>query len=378
LTVADQGILAAIREAAAAIGFVSVGVARAEPFARGRTALFAWLQAGRHGEMRYMAKHRSRHDPRALLAGARSILVVALAHPRSRMAQRSPDTGYVAAYARGNDYHVIIRQKLAALAEACAEVTGGPVTARPCVDTAPLLEREAAAAAGVGFIGKSTMLIVPGVGSNVLLGELLVDVDLVPGEPMPSRCGDCTACLDACPTRAFCAPYELDAQRCISYSTIELRGPIPRDLRAEHGAHLFGCDVCQDVCPFNASSKARDVEPQLQPRDALESPRAEDWLALGSSGYRRLVAGTALRRSSRNQLARNAAVVLGNRAAPDSVPSLRRALSHHASPLVRGHAAWALGRVGNVEARRALTEARQSESDATVVEEIRLALEAPG
>ncbi len=362
-----------VRDAALALGFVRVGFTPVEPLARGARALEDWLAQGRHGDMRYLREQGPRHDPQALLAGARTLVVVALAYPRQAPAGDRPGRGIVARYAGGRDYHRVIKEKLSSLKEQIISLVGRPVLARATVDTAPLLEREAAARAGVGFIAKSTMLIAPGVGSYILLGELLVDVDIAPDAPSESRCGKCTACLSACPTGAFVDPFVLDARRCISYLTIELKGAIPRSLRPLIGTRVFGCDICQEVCPFNASLRPTATAPELTPRPEVARPLLEVMLLRGSAQHRGFVRGTALRHTSRNQLARNAAVALGNAGDPRAVPALARALATHPSPLVRGPAAWALGRLAGSEAQAALCLA-QNDADVGVREEVELAL----
>jgi epoxyqueuosine reductase len=253
------------------------------------------------------------------------------------------------------------------------------VLARACVDTAPLLEREAAARAGIAFVGKSAMAIIPGAGSYVVLGELLLDVELSTSTPTENaHCGSCRACLDACPTGAFVDEYVLDARRCISYLTIELRGAIPRELRAPIGTRVFGCDVCQDVCPFNASPRPRPAAPELAPRDDRAAPDLVRLLTLGSADYRRFVKGSAMSRVSRTRLARNAAVALGNSGDPAAVAPLVRALEKDARALVRLHAAWGLGRLGGREAHDALERASISDPDPDVREEAHSALLALG
>ncbi len=373
-----RAIARASRDAALALGFARVGFAAVEPLARGERALGDWLRQDRHGEMAYMAEQGSRGDPRALLPEARSMVVVALAYDRgaSPPAGEGP-RGFVARYARGTDYHIVLKDKLHDLARACARLAGRPVLARVCSDTAPLLEREAAARAGVGFIAKSTMSIVPGLGTYVLLGELLLDVELAYDSPAETRCGQCTACLSACPTGAFVEPFVLDGRRCISYLTIELRGSIPRELRPKMGTMVFGCDICQEVCPFNASPKARPHAPELSPRPALAAPELVPLLRLRNREHKRLVERTALRRISRQQLQRNAAVALGNAGDRSAVPALCEALAGSTSALVREHAAWALGRLGGAEARAALSAARDGDGDARVRAEAALGLGEP-
>ncbi len=405
-------------ETALALGFSSVGVLELSRFDRAAERLEAWLAAGRHGSMEYLVTGGDRADPAALLPEAKAALVVTLPYPAPapgtvalRRSQSGPplaesgadehgadpahsapkaDTprGVVAKYARGSDYHTVLKGLLLRLADECARLLGRPVVARACIDTAPLLEREAATRAGLGFVGKNTMAIVPGVGSYLLLGELLLDVPLRPGS-VQSRstravtalegCGKCTQCLTACPTGAFVGPYQLDARRCISYLTIEHSGPIPRDLRPLLGAHVFGCDVCQDVCPFNQTAHKKTFAADLAARPHLAAPELTALLELSSAGYRKLVRGTALRRTHRAQLARNAAVALGNSGDPaGAIPALLRALRAHPAPDVRSHAAWALGRLSAAwpgeEVRAALASAAEHDEEETVREEAAWAL----
>jgi epoxyqueuosine reductase len=369
-------LAAAITAEALSLGFARVAFAPVEPLARGERALADWLAAGMHGDMQYMEKHATRSDPRALLAEARTLIVVALPYARDGGALPVADDrarGVVARYARGADYHVVMKEKLEALAVAVARAAGRPVLSRVCVDTANLLEREAAHTSGLGFIAKNAMLIMPGLGSYVMLGELLVDVELPTGKPMEPRCGECTACMSACPTGAIVSPQVVDARRCISYLTIELKGAMPRELRPLVGTRVFGCDACQEVCPFNHSAQPSAVAPEMAPRAALSAPVLEDLLALNTKQQRKLVRGTAWRRVNRVQLARNAAVALGNSGDARAVPALARALAQDPSPLVRGHAAWALGRLGGEEAQRALEAARVDEST-FVADEVSAAL----
>ena len=372
-----------VRAAGLALGFVRVGFAAVDPLELDAERLSAWLDAGRQAEMDYLLDG-PRHDPRQLLSEAKTLIAVALAYPASpslvplrRGEQGPPLTGIVARYARGEDYHDVMRKKLRRLADALANLLGRPVLARHCVDTAPLLERAAAERAGLGFAAKSTMTIIPGVGSYVMLGELLVDAEIAADAPMAARCGTCRLCLDACPTGAIVDAHVVDARRCISYLTIESSGPIPRDLRPLIGVRVFGCDICQDVCPFNASAEGKPSAAELAPRSNLAAPDLIGLLELGSARYRQLVKGTALRRTHRAQLARNAAIALGNTKDVRAVIPLARAVAAHTSGLVRGHAAWALGEIG-AEARehalQVLTCASEHDADAFVREEAALAL----
>jgi epoxyqueuosine reductase len=375
----ERNLAAAIRDAALTLGFARVGFCPLEPFEQAGEALRDWLTRGLHGEMAYLAGE-ARHEPRQLLPEARSLLVVAWPYAaedsRADGARRLPLTGQIARYARGADYHSLLKERLRQLADRCAELTGGSVLARPCVDTAPLLEREAARRAGIGFTAKSTLTIAPGLGSYVLLGELLLDLELelAPEPPLARGCGSCTSCLVACPTSAFVDAYTLDARRCISYLTIELKGAIPRALRPLIGRWVFGCDVCQEVCPFNQSRRPRPVDPALTAHARLSEPDLVSLLELSASGYRRFVKRSALRRVGRVQLQRNAAVALGNSGLPEAAAPLARSLLENPSSLVREHAAWALGRLPG-EAPRALLRAhRERERESCVLSEIELSL----
>jgi epoxyqueuosine reductase len=339
----------------------------------------SWLAAGHAGEMTYLATAahvESRGDLRTLLATARSLVVVALAYEREDPIPAARLTGRIARYARGEDYHLVMRDRLVALAERLAERLGCTVASRPCVDSAPILEREWAERGGLGFIAKNTMLIAPGLGSYVVLGELLVDVELpatAPAEPPRPRCGSCRACLDACPTGAFVDAYVLDARRSISYLTIEHHGVIPVELRAAIGSWVFGCDVCQEVCPFNAGRAG--AEAVLAPRSIDHA--LPDLIALATSPsnqLRRFVRRTALRRTPRQVLLRNVAIALGNSGSPGAIAPLVNLLGDPA-PVVRGHAAWALGVLG---ARGALDAALLRETDAYVRDELTAALRMPG
>jgi epoxyqueuosine reductase len=369
----------AVLEQARALGFHRAGVAAVEPARRYR-AFEDWLDSGMHGEMAYLAtpEHRvARADVRMLLASARSVVAVALAYDAGVVpVERLIGRGTVARYARGRDYHALMKTRLKDLAVAVAELVGRPVASRPCVDTAPVLERELAERAGIGFVGKNNLLIAPGVGSYLLLGELLLDVELEPSAAQDggARCGSCTRCLDACPTGAFDGAHMLDARRCISYLTIEHRGWIPRELRAPIGTRIFGCDVCQEVCPFNAAAPARtagDAELHEYAEMRRTAPELVAILGMGRAKWRRFVGRTPLRRAGRDGLLRNACVALGNAGDAEAIPALARTLREDASPMVRGHAAWALGRLG---AREVLEAAREVEADAAVRAEIEAAV----
>ena len=338
MTLEDQ-----IKSKALALGFDLAGIAPAEPLAS--FAFFEhWLAEGRHGEMAYLARNPERRsDPRRLLPGAKSIVVVACNY---HAADPAPETrqGRTARYALGDDYHEVIGGKLAALIEAI-RVRAPGAQAKACVDTAPVLERELAQRAGLGWIGKNTMLLHRRFGQWLFLGEILLDVALRPDAPETrDRCGRCARCIAACPTRAIVAPRKLDARRCISYLTIELKGAIPPELRPLIGNRIFGCDDCLEVCPWNRfAQQAR--EPAFSPRADLTTPELIELLELDEEEFQRRFARSPILRAKRRGLLRNVCVALGNARDPRAVPALERALED-AEPLVREHAAWALEQIG--------------------------------
>ncbi|HEY1813109.1 MAG TPA: tRNA epoxyqueuosine(34) reductase QueG [Kofleriaceae bacterium] len=351
------------------LGFHRAAVVPVEP-ARRHALYTSWLAAGMAGEMLYLATPahvESRGDLRTLLDSAKTLVVVALAYDRVDPVPAARLTGRIARYARGEDYHLVMRDRLVALADRIAAALGSPVATRPCVDSAPVLEREWAERGALGFVAKNTMLIAPGLGSYVVLGELLVGAELTITAPdaLPKpRCGSCTACLDACPTGAFVDAYVLDARRCISYLTIEHHGTIPLELRAKIGTWIFGCDVCQEVCPFNAGA-GEPADAQLQPRSIEHAvPDLARLAHAGANQLRQFVKRTALRRVPRHVLLRNVAVALGNTGSPDAIEPLVHLL-RDPSPLVRAHAVWALGELG---ARDAL--AAHTDDDPDVVAEL--------
>jgi len=357
------------------LGFVRAAVVPIE--APRRHALYeSWLADGNAGEMHYLADPvhvAQRADLRSILDGAQSLIVVALAYGRDTVVPIDRLRGKIARYARGEDYHLVMRDKLALLADRLARELGTSIASRPCVDSAPVLEREWAERGGLGFIAKNTMLIAPGVGSYLLLGELLVDRELAitaPESPPKPRCGTCSACLEACPTQAFTDAYMLDARRCISYLTIEHHGVIPIELRSAIGTWVFGCDVCQEVCPFNAGA-GEPPEPLLVARSIEHAtPDLIALARLGTNQMRQLVKRTALRRVPREVLQRNVAIALGNTGDPAAVPALGELLASRFA-IVRTHAAWALGQLG---ARALLDAALRVETDADVRAELTAAV----
>jgi epoxyqueuosine reductase len=334
-----------LRQQAHALGFELVGIAPAAP-ADGFDRLRDWLARGFAGTMDYMRRHaEARRDPASVLPEVRSVVMVGINYLRRGAEEGPPRRGRVARYARGADYHDVLRERLARLLAWLQGERPG-CRGRGVVDTAPLLERDFARRAGLGWFGKNTMLLNKRLGSYFFLGALLVDLDLRPDVPFEAaHCGTCTACLDACPTAAFAGPGLLDARRCISYLTIELKGPVPEDLRPGIGDWVFGCDVCQEVCPWNRKAPS-GTDPALGGRADLESLDLIELLGMSPEEFRRRFRGTALTRARRRGLLRNAALVLGNAGSSAALPALRRALEDP-EPLVREAAAWAIRRIEN-------------------------------
>ncbi len=305
-----------VKALAKEIGFDRCGIAPAEPIGRA-DYLRTWLNSGRAGSMEYM-HHRfnERVDPRNLLEGARSVIVGALNYQQTHdpVAESSGDEarrGRVAMYAWGNDYHEAVRKKLDAMVDRMRGEVATPFTVRVCVDTAAMVEREVAALAGVGWIGKNTMVLHPELGSYFFLGEIVTTLEIAPDEPAMDHCGSCTACLEACPTGAFPAAYEMDASRCISYLTIEHRGDISRPFQEMMGDWVFGCDVCQEVCPFNRRAPLTSA-PEFAIGSPGPRPALDDMLSWTEDDYRRELRGSAMKRAKLSMLKRNARIALNN------------------------------------------------------------------
>jgi epoxyqueuosine reductase len=369
------GFEVALAGLARELGFVRIGIARAEPFVEAGQRFKDWVERGYAGTMEYLAEFGDRHLPGRLLANARSVVVAAAALPSSLESSNVGRlNGRVADYALGLDYHIALRSRLRRIGQGLADLSGRSVWTRPCIDTAPLLEREAARRAGIGFIAKSTMLIVNGVGPRVLLAALVTDLELEAGLPQESRCGRCTACIDACPTGALVKPYELDSRRCLSYLNIEHQGQFPVRYRSMLENRVIGCDICQSVCPYDRVDAATVMPSDAGPRPLLVAPELSSWLSMTASDYRRITKRSALRRVGRVQLMRNAAIALGNSGSAVAQRPLVSALESNRIPTVRAHAAWGLGQLGGTESRAALERALTGEHDEGVLEEIRAAL----
>jgi len=353
-------------------GFDAVGIAGAEPQTWERYA--DWIRQGFHGEMAYLEKRsEERRILSRLLEGAKSVIAVA---KRYYIPEKDNDSssfiGSVSRYAWGEDYHDVMREGLQKIADIIAERTSGAHQARVCVDSAPLLERDFAAQAGIGWVGKHTNLLNRDSGGWFFLGEVVTTLPLEPDFPTAAHCGTCRRCLDACPTNAFSEPYSLDARKCISYLTIELKGSIPLELRPQLGQWIFGCDLCLEACPWNRFAKPC-AETRFQPRQEWKTIDLLEIMTLDEEAFRQRFKVSPILRAKRRGLLRNVAVALGNLRDQRAVPVLLDAL-RDPEPLIRAHAAWALGEIGGDAAFDGLAAALPDEKDEKVCSEIRLAL----
>ncbi|MCW5555754.1 MAG: tRNA epoxyqueuosine(34) reductase QueG [Verrucomicrobiae bacterium] len=334
-----------LRQRARALGFDDCRFTTADPPAS--AAHFqAWLDAGRHGEMAYLQRNAARRlNPQLVLPGARSVICLAVSYdsaiPKSEI--RNPKSGLIARYARFADYHEVLGKRLKHLADFVDQLGGPGTRSLWYVDTGPVLEREFAQRAGVGFIGKHTNVINRKLGNWIFLAEILTTLELSPDVPEKNRCGTCTRCLAACPTNAITAPFQLDAPRCISYLTIELKGPIPVALRPAIGNRIFGCDDCLAVCPWNRFAHAGSLMSDHARRE-LGTLDLLELLELDEARFRARFAGTPLLRTKRRGLLRNVCVALGNVGDAGALPALRRA-AMDAEPLIAEHARWAMERI---------------------------------
>ena len=370
---------------ARAAGFDLVAVADAADFAADRDETLRRIDAGRMDGLPWFTKARVERGtrPQELLPGARSIITVGLNYyapdgdddgdnNNDDAAPAVAARGIVARYARGRDYHRVMKRRLRRLTLDLTAALGRDFAARWHVDDGPMLDRAAAARAGLGWFGKNGNILTPQLGSWVLIGQLLTDLPLPPDAPLGKTCGQCARCIPACPTDAIVAPYVVDNRRCISYQTIENRGVIPRELRAAIGSWVFGCDICQEVCPVNRKTRATG-DANFGRRD-LAHPDLVELLTMSEAQFRERFAGTPVMRAKWVGMRRNACIALGNGGVPAAVPHLAQALADP-EPLVRLHAAWALGRIGGSDAADALRRALADELDDAVREEIGLALD---
>jgi epoxyqueuosine reductase len=390
-----MSLTTAIKDYAYNLGFDLVRVTSAEPFPGREETIKARIEQGLMDGLPWFTSERAETscNPRALLPEARSVISLAIFYltdaPRDLTTPGDPH-GRISCYAWGDDYHEVIKAKLEQLASYLRETDQSDATpnteTRLFVDTGRMVDRAVAERAGLGWYGKNTNILTHGWGSWVFLAEIVTNLELEPDAPLATNCGTCEACLHACPTGAFVAPYVLDNTRCISFLTIELRGSIPLHLRPLMGNQIFGCDICQEVCPVNQIAVERlkragrfdtgSARPRLefQPRpETGSSPALIPLLRLDEEQFRQRFRHSPIKRTKRRGLLRNVCVALGNLGDPVAVPALIETLSTEPEPLVRGHAAWALGRIGGAAACAALQEAQETEQDATVLQEIRCA-----
>ncbi len=367
---------ARIRRKARELGFNLCGVTPAQPSPT-LSAYLRWIQKGMQGEMGYLSRAdrvRRRQDLRQIMPSAKSLIVVGLdyfARYADETILNDPARGRIAAYAWGLDYHNVIELRLRAFADWLAEAQGGGVEQKVYVDTGAILERSHAQQAGLGFIGKNSMLIHPRRGSYFFIGEIIsaLDFDDFDEPQRETMCGTCTRCLAACPTDAFPAPFVLDSRRCISYHTIENKGWIDRELRADFGNWIFGCDICQDVCPFQRFAEETD-EVAFLPMDLNQvAPKLTDVLMLDEARFSQMFRRTPVERVKRDGLVRNACIAAGNWRDERAIPYLIQLL-YDASPLVRGHAAWALWRTMELDSSKLLTDLYRREDDGQVRGEV--------
>lgn len=362
---------------AAEAGLIVSGVASPEPFHQARDYVIDHIERGHLSGFTWFTTERTEQssDPRTLHEEIRSIVSVAI--PYWSGEYPLPDTelrGRISRYAWGRDYHKTLKNRMKQLHSAIGEAIGRDLDSRLLSDTARAFDRAIAARAGVGWYGKNSMIIIPGHGSWAMLGELYLDIEIEPDEPLTNNCGRCRICIDKCPTGAIVEPYRVDANRCISYLTIEERGPIPRELRPLMGNWVFGCDVCQDVCPYTGAAAIVD-DPAFRPatHDNVY-PSLEFLMTMTEAQFRTTFSGTPVTRTKRRGFARNAAIALGNSGDPRAEPLLKLGLEHD-EPLVRGHAAWGLKHLLGDDGHKRLSVALQCETDAWVQEEIRWALD---
>jgi epoxyqueuosine reductase len=336
----------ALEKEARALGFAAVGVASADAAPKSGERLRQWLASGAHGDMIWMEEKADRRaSPTGLWPEVRSIVSLGMSYaPASdplALAAR-PDLGRISVYAQGADYHDVIKKALKALARWLIAAEGGDL--KVFVDTAPVMEKPLAEAAGLGWQGKHTNLVSRSDGSWLFLGAIYTSLELEPDTPHRAHCGSCSACLEICPTNAFPAPFQLDARRCISYLTIEHKGPIPHEFREAIGNRIYGCDDCLAVCPWNRFAGAARANKAFLPRAELAAPALSDLLELDDAAFRKIFAGSPIKRIGRGRMVRNAAIAAGNSGCAELVPVLERLVADE-DPVVVEAAQWALGKL---------------------------------
>ena len=375
LSTPNGDLRASIRDRALALGFDAVGFTKAELSPAARDGLAGFLSQGYHGDMGWLAaKAKRRADPRTLWPEARSVVVLGLNYGPAEdpfVLKDRPDKGDVSVYARNRDYHDVIKKRLKGLARWMAERHGARV--KVFVDTAPVMEKPLAEAAGIGWQGKHTNLVSRNFGSWLFLGEVFTDLDLEAGPAESDHCGECRRCLDVCPTKAFPEPYRLDARRCISYLTIEHKGPILRELRPLMGNRIYGCDDCLAVCPWNKFASVT-MTPEFGAREDLKAPALAELAALDDSAFRRRFSGSPVKRVGRGRFVRNVLIAIANSGEP-ALLDTAMALLDDDDPLVRGAAAWAVSRLAAPQDFKELADRLlQTEPSSDVREEWQAAL----
>ena len=371
-----KNITQAVKNESRRQGFTLVGVTTPDPPPH-LDFFNTWLEAGYHGDMGWMATERNlkrRSDPREILPDCQSILSLGIPYP---FPETADGRGSISSYAWNKDYHLVLEPRLENIIRFLKKEAGEHVHGLWYTDTGPILEREIASRAGLGWIGKNTTLINPQKGSFFFLAEILLNIPLVPDAPFQEEhCGSCTRCLEACPTGCLVAPYTLDANRCLSYLTIEYRDYIPRSLRSTLGEWIFGCDICQQVCPWNQRfGKDSEIMDDFAPREDIVHPELTAEVGLTAREFNHKFKESPIKRTKRRGYLRNVVLALGNQGLEAALPALHAALGDR-EPLVRGHAAWSLGRIGGKRAKKLLLSAADREEDPRVKTEIKQALEA--
>lgn len=368
-----------LREKATELGFAACGIASADVAPAAGERLRAWLVDGAQGDMIWMeSRADQRASPRALWPQVNSVIALGMSYAPATdplALATAGERGRISVYAQGGDYHDVVKRALKALARWIVETAGGDL--KVFVDTAPVMEKPLAEAAGLGWQGKHTNLVSRSDGSWLFLGAIYTTLDLAPDAPGRDRCGSCDACQRACPTDAFPAPYKLDARRCISYLTIEHAGPIAHDLRVGIGNRIYGCDDCLAVCPWNKFADAARANLAFAPRAELAAPALADLLSLDDTGFRQVFAGSPIKRIGRDRMVRNCLIAAGNSGSAVLVPAVIRLLNDEA-PVVRGAAVWALGQLDAAELENERTKRLGRERDPTVIAEWLFPAVAPG
>ncbi|MGD2162719.1 MAG: tRNA epoxyqueuosine(34) reductase QueG [Anaerolineales bacterium] len=368
-----------IKSAARHLGFSLIGITtpdRPQNF----NSYQKWIAEGKHGSMRYLATERNlrrRENPRKIHPECKSIIVTGTPYlPENHFAATDDSEVRIASYALGDDYHDIIPARLTELVAFIETVVGRSLSHKIYSDTGPILERDLAQRAGLGWIGKNTCLISPDQGSYFLLGEILLDLPLQSDTPFNAdRCGTCTRCLEACPTQCILPNRTIDARRCISYLTIEEKKSMDKLLRGRVGKWIFGCDICQQVCPWNQHFARPIADPRFQPRKALETPQIDMFLNLKAGDWLQDLRGSPLERPRRKGLVRNALVAVGNQPSKEHIEALSKLLRSDPEPMVRSHSAWALGQIEGPQSLAVLENALNFEDNPEVIAEIRAAVE---